>query len=325
MYGDRVSLFRRAKVVKKSSKAPATSALNVVQPVATQTSYSLPEKRPAPTEASSEPLFSNRHKSIAHKLPRSKILDLTVDHLSSIFEKEAPEGTACSIHSTSDSLQEEQFDSAPKDKIGNSVNYLGLTFTLPGGFKVTEDSTLRKKSDAFRASCPLLLERIGMDYESFKDVVEVHGTVTRHLIKVLFSFSLSFSFASHTYFVYLYVQALNASYVIARRTDLLDDAHEEAYEKEMDLQLHVKELEEENGKLKVTSVAATNEKKEATAQAMRKLENMTLYRLGLPGWRASILISPKSWIDSNSFIIKQPRGSASMSRMRKPLKRLFLS
>ncbi|GAA0149946.1 transporter [Lithospermum erythrorhizon] len=60
MYGDRVPLFRRAKVVKKSSKAPAASALKVVQSTPAQTSFSLPEKRLAPTEASSRPLFSKR-------------------------------------------------------------------------------------------------------------------------------------------------------------------------------------------------------------------------------------------------------------------------
>ncbi|GAA0174499.1 hypothetical protein LIER_27881 [Lithospermum erythrorhizon] len=111
-----------------------------------------------------------------------------------IPEKEAPSGIACFIPSTSELLQEEESDSAPKAMMGYSANYLGF---------------------------PLL--------------------------------SLA---------------AMNASYVIARRTDLLDDAREEACEKERAFQLRVKELEEENEKLKVTPTAASKEKKETTAQAM---------------------------------------------------------
>ncbi|GAA0157642.1 hypothetical protein LIER_14869 [Lithospermum erythrorhizon] len=64
---------------------------------------------------------------------------------------------------------------------------------------------------------------------------------------------------------------MNASYVIARRADLLDDACEEAFEKERALQLRVKDLKEENEKLEVISVAASKEKKEATDHAMAEI------------------------------------------------------
>ncbi|GAA0183412.1 hypothetical protein LIER_30826 [Lithospermum erythrorhizon] len=178
-------------------------------------SASVSKKRPAPTDVLPRPIYSKRKKSIAHKLPRSG------------------------------SVLEEESDSAPKAKTGYSANYLDLPFTFHGGFHITEDSTLWKKSDVFRPSCPFLLERIGKDFESFRDPLEIHGALSRYLIK-----------------------AMNASY---RRADLLDDVPEEACEKEKALQLRIKELEEENLSLKVVYVAITKEKKEATTQAMAEI------------------------------------------------------
>ncbi|GAA0152891.1 hypothetical protein LIER_11256 [Lithospermum erythrorhizon] len=121
--------------------------------------------------------------------------------------------------------------------------------TPPGGFQVTEDSNLWKKSNAFQASRPLLLERIGKDYKSIRNPLEVHGALARHLIK-----------------------AMNASYALACRVDLLDDACHEACEKERALQLQVKELKKENDRLKVAFILAIKEKKEATAQALSEMK-----------------------------------------------------
>ncbi|GAA0138640.1 hypothetical protein LIER_00345 [Lithospermum erythrorhizon] len=201
MTGDRVPLFRRARVVKKSSNEPGVSARSVLQPAAAQTS-SISKKRPAPNETRPK-LFSKRQKSNAHKLSRSDILDLIEDIPSStLLDKE-----------------------------------------------IIEDSNLWKKSDAFHAARPLLLERIEKEYASIKDPLQVHGALTRHLIK-----------------------ALNASYEIARRADLLDDAHDESCEKEIALQLQVKELKEENERLKATSIIAIKKKKEATSQALAEIK-----------------------------------------------------
>ncbi|GAA0156436.1 hypothetical protein LIER_13938 [Lithospermum erythrorhizon] len=127
-------------------------------------------------------------------------------------------------------------------------SYLELPFTLPGGFQITKDSTLWKKSDSFRASHPLLLERIGKVFESFCYLLEIHGALTGHLIK-----------------------AINSSYVMAHKTDLLDDAYEEGREKEKALQHRVKEMEEQNENLKVVPAAMSKEKKKATAQAMAEI------------------------------------------------------
>ncbi|GAA0145466.1 hypothetical protein LIER_42862 [Lithospermum erythrorhizon] len=133
MSGNQVPLFRRSKVVNKSSREPAVPAVDVIPPTTTKTSTDVSGKMPAPPEER-PPLFSKRQKSI-------------------------------------------------------------------GGFQVTEDSNLWKKSDAFRASHPLLLERIGKDYKSIRDPLEVHGALSRHLIK-----------------------AMNPSCALDRRADLLDDA-----------------------------------------------------------------------------------------------------
>ncbi|GAA0164573.1 hypothetical protein LIER_20172 [Lithospermum erythrorhizon] len=161
-------------------------------------------KRSTPIETRPK-LFSKRQKSIAHKLPRSEILDLTEDPpFSTLPDKEVPTETDNCYPSTSDSLHEEGSDFAPKAKTGYS-----------------------KKSDAFRTSRPLLLEWIRKDYGSIKDPLEVHGALTRHLIR-----------------------AINTSYEITHRADLLDDTCEGACEKERALQLWVKELKEANERLK---------------------------------------------------------------------------
>ncbi|GAA0146344.1 hypothetical protein LIER_06325 [Lithospermum erythrorhizon] len=149
-----------------------------------QTSTSLSGKRPAPSE-SRLPLLSKRQQSIDLKLLTSEILDLTEDPPSfNIPDKEQLEDTSDLHTATSDSLSDEGSDSVPRAKTGYSANYLNLPYTLPGGFQITRDSTMWKKSDAFRAARPLLLERIRKDYASIKDPLEVHGALTRHLVKL---------------------------------------------------------------------------------------------------------------------------------------------
>ncbi|GAA0149536.1 hypothetical protein LIER_08686 [Lithospermum erythrorhizon] len=203
-----------------------------------------------PTEARPR-LFSKRQKSISHKLPVSEILDLTEDPpFSTLPDQEVPRESSSLNPSTLESLPEEGADSVPKAKIGYSANFLELPYTLPGGFQITEDSSLWKKSDAFRASRNLLLERIRKDYDSNRDPLEVHYVVAYHLIR-----------------------AMNASYVIAYRADLLDDGREEeASKKERAAELRVKELEEENERLKSASQIALKEKKEATAQTLAEIK-----------------------------------------------------
>ncbi|GAA0172030.1 hypothetical protein LIER_25938 [Lithospermum erythrorhizon] len=126
--------------------------------------------------------------------------------------------------STSDWLPDEGSDSAPQAKVGYSANYLGLPYTLRG-------------------------EQIEKDYKSIRDPLEVHGALSRHLIK-----------------------AMNASFELACTADLLDDARQETCEKERALQLQVKELKEENDKLKVAATPAVKEKKEATSQAITEIK-----------------------------------------------------
>ncbi|GAA0148085.1 hypothetical protein LIER_07621 [Lithospermum erythrorhizon] len=66
--------------------------------------------------------------------------------------------------------------------------------------------------------------------------------------------------------------AMNASYAIACRVDLLDEACEEACKKERAFQLQVKELKEENERLKVAFTIAIKEKKEAMTQTLAEIK-----------------------------------------------------
>ncbi|GAA0150079.1 hypothetical protein LIER_09099 [Lithospermum erythrorhizon] len=74
MTGDRIPLFRRAKVVKKVSK---DTVVTTSPPTIASQSSSLPGKTSA--AKTHPPLFSKRQKSVAHKRPRSEILDLIED------------------------------------------------------------------------------------------------------------------------------------------------------------------------------------------------------------------------------------------------------
>ncbi|GAA0166528.1 hypothetical protein LIER_21664 [Lithospermum erythrorhizon] len=78
MTGDRVPLFRLAKVVKKVSKDTVVTAS---PPAVASQSSSLSGRRPVVETCPS--LFSKRQKSSARKLPRSEILDMTEDPPSS--------------------------------------------------------------------------------------------------------------------------------------------------------------------------------------------------------------------------------------------------
>ncbi|GAA0183565.1 hypothetical protein LIER_30952 [Lithospermum erythrorhizon] len=224
MTGDHIPLFRRTKVVKKSAKESEAPVEKVAQPAVAETE-------------------------------KSEILDFTEDPpFSTIPSQEAPK-KCCGLNpSISESLPEEEADSAPKAKSDYSANFLNLPYTLPAGFQVTE-SNLWKRFDSFRALRPLLLERIRKDYDSIRDPLEVHGAVALHLIK-----------------------ALNASYALACMTDLQDDAREEACEKERALQLQIKELKEENKRLKAVATLAIKEKKEATSQTLAEIKKHDLFQ-----------------------------------------------
>ncbi|GAA0150078.1 hypothetical protein LIER_09098 [Lithospermum erythrorhizon] len=74
----------------------------------------------------------------------------------------------------------------------------------------------------------------------------------------------------------MFMYALNASHALACRADLLDDACVEACEKERALQLQVKELKEENERLKSVATLAVKEKKEASAQTLAEMKKNDL-------------------------------------------------
>ncbi|GAA0171504.1 hypothetical protein LIER_25517 [Lithospermum erythrorhizon] len=148
----------------------------------------------------------------------------------------------------SGSLNEDGADSGPRVSLGYSANFLSLPYTLPGGLKVTSDSTLWKKQDAFQASRPLILERVVKDFDKAHDPMEVQASIARYHIK-----------------------ALNASHSLARRSDTLDNERAEARKGERALRLQVQELVRENEDLKgenekLKTILATTQKEKKKAQ-----------------------------------------------------------
>ncbi|GAA0174217.1 hypothetical protein LIER_27658 [Lithospermum erythrorhizon] len=83
----------------------------------------------------------------------------------------------------SSSLPEDVADSGPKVSARCPANFLNLTYTLPGGLRVIEDSTLWKQPDAFQATRPLILERVAKDFVDTHDPMEVQASIARYLIK----------------------------------------------------------------------------------------------------------------------------------------------
>ncbi|GAA0148732.1 hypothetical protein LIER_08094 [Lithospermum erythrorhizon] len=133
---------------------------------------------PSTVDAPPRPLFSKQMKPIARKLPTTCILDLTEEALATATSKEKDSHEPTPEKASSRSRGES--DCSPKAKIGYSANYLELPYTLPGGFKITKDSTLWKKRDAFRTTRPLFLKRLGKDFEEFRDPLEIHGSIMKH-------------------------------------------------------------------------------------------------------------------------------------------------
>ncbi|GAA0167250.1 hypothetical protein LIER_22225 [Lithospermum erythrorhizon] len=141
--------------------------------------------------------------------------------------------------------QAEGLDHAPKAKLGYSANYLALPDTLPGGFVIDQSSDLQKNCEAFMAVRPLMLEKIGKSFDSFRDPLEIHGVTLRNMIK-----------------------AMNASYVLACKADRLDDACAEGLDREKALQWRIQELEGEYEAEKQKSLTPYNEKMEAVKRSV---------------------------------------------------------
>ncbi|GAA0166412.1 hypothetical protein LIER_21568 [Lithospermum erythrorhizon] len=197
------------------------------------------------------PLF---RRVLVKKRPKFEILDLTKDFpASSHQEVELRRDDSDLYPSTLEPLTEEHVYLAPEVTTGYSMNFLELPYTIPGGFQINEESMLWKKQDAFCASRPLLLERIRRDYDAICDPLEIHKAMTCHLIK-----------------------ALNASHGLACRADQLNDPHAEACQKERALQFQVKELQEENKRLKTDVALATSEKRKTQDQSLAEIEKHDL-------------------------------------------------
>ncbi|GAA0143633.1 hypothetical protein LIER_04271 [Lithospermum erythrorhizon] len=173
----------------------------------------------------------------------------------------------------SGSLPEDGVDSGPKVSVGYSANFLKLPYTLPGGLRVTEDSTLWKKQDAFQASRPLILKRVAKDFDEAHDPMVVQASIARYLIKDQTNFSL----------LSPYVHALNASHSLVRRSDALDNALADARKEERALRHQVQELVQksedlkgENEKVKALLAATQKEKKEPQEQCIQEAERLDL-------------------------------------------------
>ncbi|GAA0186306.1 hypothetical protein LIER_33594 [Lithospermum erythrorhizon] len=216
-------------------------------------------KRPA-SEDGRPKLFSPRKKHAAQRPKRIEHVTISEDPPSTSPPPPAPANSVnlpspVSVQEVpsfpSGSLLEDGADSGPKVRSGYSANFLSLPCSLPGGLRVTADSTLWKKQEVFQASRPLILERVATDFDEAHDPMEVQASIARYLIKKTFPLisisSLDLSIGLNLAF--FFQKALNASHSLARRSDALDNACAEAREEARALRLQVQELIQKNEKL----------------------------------------------------------------------------
>ncbi|GAA0159095.1 hypothetical protein LIER_15961 [Lithospermum erythrorhizon] len=200
MAGERRPLFRKSKVrkVPTRSSTPARNEPSSWTAIAAITSTSTAEKRPALEEGRPN-VFAPRQKRTAQRPERIEHVTIfedppttspppppaptdSVNPPSPISVQEMP-------HLPSGSLNEDGVDSRPRVSLGYLANFLILPYTFPGGLKITADTTVWKKQDAFQALRPLILEHMATDFDEAHDPMEVQASVARYLIKgTLFSF-----------------------------------------------------------------------------------------------------------------------------------------
>ncbi|GAA0183485.1 hypothetical protein LIER_30886 [Lithospermum erythrorhizon] len=122
----------------------------------------------------------------------------------------------------------------PKDP---TVDAVPLADSQPLDIASSKGKEVGSKN-AFRATRPLLLEEIGKAHEDYNDPFEIQGSIAKHLIK-----------------------ATNASHVMARRLDRLDEELDISRENERNSQFRVHELEKENEDLLWNQETTKNETK----------------------------------------------------------------
>ncbi|GAA0143390.1 hypothetical protein LIER_04085 [Lithospermum erythrorhizon] len=169
MAGECRPLFRKSKVrkVSTSSSTPARNEPSPSTATAAATSTSTAAKRPEPEEGRPK-AFAPRKKHAAQRPKRIEHVTISEDLSTTSPSPPVPtdsvnppslDSVQEMPHLPSGSLNEDGADSGPRVSLGYSANFLNLPYTLPGGLRVTVDTTLWKKQDAFQASRPLILER----------------------------------------------------------------------------------------------------------------------------------------------------------------------
>ncbi|GAA0139316.1 hypothetical protein LIER_00887 [Lithospermum erythrorhizon] len=159
MTGERRPLVRKSKVRKVlgSSSTPARNEPSPSSATAAATSTSTATKRPVPEERLPK-AFAPRKKHAAQRPMRIEYVTISED----LSTTSAPPVPTDSVnlpspvsmqempHLPSGSLNEDGADSGPRVSLGYSANFLNLPYTLPGGLKVTADTTLYKKQEPFK-------------------------------------------------------------------------------------------------------------------------------------------------------------------------------
>ncbi|GAA0142880.1 hypothetical protein LIER_03681 [Lithospermum erythrorhizon] len=136
MTGERVPLFRRTKAIKK---IPRDTGVTVFPGV----TASPPAVTPPP------PLL---------QLERGLLLKLAPFCFRRGRKRGLPKERSGPNPSTSKPRPEEDAPT-PQVTTGYSTSFLELPYTVPGRFRIDEESNLWRKQDVFRSSRPLMLER----------------------------------------------------------------------------------------------------------------------------------------------------------------------
>ncbi|GAA0150604.1 hypothetical protein LIER_09512 [Lithospermum erythrorhizon] len=191
MAGERRPLFRKMKVKKVSVPSETGSmAVPVAAPTPATTSTSQSRKRSSPD--SERPMaFGTRKKHAARCPKRIETIIIPEDppsrssrtHAAPVQEPSPPLAPSPRAPLKSPASVPQEASSQDLSSTEYPSELLSLPYSLASGLPITEGSTLWRKTEAFQASKPLILERVKKDFDEAENPLEVQATIARHLIR----------------------------------------------------------------------------------------------------------------------------------------------